>query len=83
MTSLDKPVTRRTRGAYPVLFRQPRQVVVSLAPGDLLVFREAGRRASWSIPIDSAFKYAVRVKAFADAAEKRRNRLAMGKGVRK
>jgi len=74
MTDLHKPVTRRTRGAYRVLYSQPRAIVVTLAPGDLLVFRESGRRQTWVLPIDMTFKQAVRVKALADAAEKRQRR---------
>lgn len=78
MTTLAKPVTRRTRGAYAVLYLKPRAIVVSLAEGDLLEFREAGRRQKWTLPIDAAFRYAVRLKAFADATERRQRR----KGVR-
>jgi len=72
MTDLTRTLSRRTRLAYSVLYRKPRQIVVTLAVGDIIEFREAGRRAKWALPINTAFKYAVRLKAFTDAAEKRR-----------
>jgi hypothetical protein len=64
-------VKRRTRGAYSVLYRKPRQLVVSLDLGDLIVFRESGRRQTWCLNADTAFKYAIRLAAFAAAREKR------------
>jgi hypothetical protein len=77
MTEIKKAVRRRTSGTYNVLYCSPRharKVVVSIIPGDVLEFREQGRRMRWHLAIDSAFKYAVRCKAFADMAEKRRNK---------
>jgi hypothetical protein len=71
MTELNRSISRRTRLSYPVLYRNARQIVVTLVVGDVIEFREAGRRARWPLPIDSAFKYAVRLKASTDAAEKR------------
>ena len=62
MTVLNKPVARLTRGAYSVLYRKPRQIVCALVPGDLLEFREKGRRAKWALPIDEAFLSAVRLE---------------------
>ena len=56
-------VTRKTRGSYRVLYSEPRPIVVRLAPGDLLEFREHGRRQTWSLPVDLAFKLAVRRQA--------------------
>lgn len=47
MTELNKPVRRRTRRRYSVLYvgdRKARQIVVELQPGDMLEFRELGRR---------------------------------------
>ncbi len=47
MTTFDKPVQRVTRGAFNVLYTgasEARQIVVRLAPGDVLEFRELGRR---------------------------------------
>lgn len=74
MTELHKPIRRRTRRSYNVLYcsgNKARAIVVTLAPGDLLEFRESGRRTSWQLPIDSAFRYAVRLRALSEAAETR------------
>lgn len=64
-------VKRRTRGAYSVLYQKPRKIVVSLEQGDLITFRESGRRQKWILNADSAFKYAVRLAAFSEAGRKR------------
>ncbi len=70
MTELNKPVRRRTRSAYSLLYiNQARKIVVELTPGDLLTFRELGRRARWHLPIESAFRIAVHRTAA--AAQKR------------
>lgn len=63
MTTLDRTVTRRTAGEYRVLYAKARPIVVSLAPGDMLVFRELGRRDRWTLPIATAFRIAVRAAA--------------------
>jgi hypothetical protein len=77
MTPLEKPVSRKTVSAYRVLYQKPRPVVVTLCPGEeRLEFRELGRRARFPLPIDIAFKYAVRLKATADAVERRAKRKA-------
>ncbi|MEI9999068.1 MAG: hypothetical protein WDO13_07810 [Verrucomicrobiota bacterium] len=45
MTPLTKAVRRVTRHAYSVLYvSDARAIVVSLEPGDIVTFREAGRR---------------------------------------
>lgn len=75
MTTTDRTVRRRTRHKYNVLFngsKKARTVVCSIIPGDVLEFRESGRRARFTLAIDTAFKYAVRLAAFAAAAEKAR-----------
>jgi len=72
MIEIKRKVIRRTRGAYPVLYRHPEPIVVSFDVGDLLTFRAARRRGVWTLPIDAAFRYAVRLKVLQDAAEKRR-----------
>ena len=71
MTKTDKKVRRATRGEYRGLFTKARRIVVAIGPGDNLRFRELRCREEWLLPIDTAFRYAVRLKAFADAAEKR------------
>lgn len=76
MTSLKKPVRRVTARTYRILYSQPRAVVVTLAPGDVIQFREQGRRAVFALPIDRAFSYAVRLHAEAQASIKRAERKA-------
>lgn len=75
MTELNAPVTRKTRGKYNVLYagdRNARQIVVTLGRGDVLEFSEYRRRETWLLPIDTAFKQAVRLTTLAKAREKRR-----------
>lgn len=75
MTELNKPVRRRTRFSYNVLYHgahKARRIVVELQANDVLSFRELGRRTHWQLPIDSAFRYAVRLSALAEAAARRR-----------
>ncbi len=79
MTPTDKPVTRRTRQSYSVLYARPRPIVVSILPGDVLEFREHGRRGRWYLAIDSEFRQAVRMKALHDAAEKARRKAKGGR----
>jgi hypothetical protein len=76
MTPLVKPVRRKTQGEYRILFNQSRKIVVTLAPGDVLEFREAGRRAKFLLPIPRAFQYAVRLTADAERARKKAERKA-------
>lgn len=71
---LNRPVVRVTRGAYSTLYRRPKKIVVTLGVGDIITFREFRSKTTWSLPIDHAFKVAVRHKAFQDAAEKHRNK---------
>jgi len=64
MIAINKPITRKTRETYNVLHaRKARPIVVRLCPGDVLEFREHRRRQSWSLPIDEAFRIAVRCSA--------------------
>ncbi len=71
MTPLRKPVSRKTADSYSVLYVKARPIVVTMITGDVLEFREHGRRGRWLLAIDTAFKYAVRLKSFHDDAEKR------------
>jgi len=71
MTNLHRNVSRRTRLEYSVLFPKPAKIVVTLALGDILIFREARRRHRWALPINTAFLYAVRRQADHDRAERR------------
>lgn len=74
MTNLDKQVRRKTRGVYRVLYQVPRAIVVSLMAGDILEFREAGRRRRYQLAIDTAFRYAVRLKAEQTRLERKQAR---------
>jgi len=61
VTELTKAVRRKTRRPYGVLYAgEPRPIIVSLEPGDVVCFREAGRRQVWTLPIDRMFRQAVR-----------------------
>jgi hypothetical protein len=72
MTSLTKTVRRKTRFPYAVLYAgNSRPTIVSLEPGDVITFREAGRRQVWSGPIDQVFRQAVRETARGLRHEKR------------
>jgi hypothetical protein len=75
-TELNKSVRRITRGFYRVLYAKPQRIVASLEPGDIIRFRAFGCRHTWDLPIDGAFRSAVRAKAIHDAAEKRKLRKA-------
>lgn len=75
MTTLNNPVHRLTRGSYAVLYARPRQIVVSLEVNDIITFREKGRRARFAIPVDSAFRIAVRNAALAAKKEKKLRKL--------
>ena len=74
MTNLDRPVRRRTRDAYSVLRPKAEKIVVTLAPGDLLVFRKERGRQTWALPIEVAFRAAVHRQAARDATDKKLKR---------
>ncbi len=77
MTAITRPVKRRTNGTYNVLYAsasKARPIIVTILPGDILEFRESGRRLRWYLAIDTAFRYAVRCKAMAILAEKKKRR---------
>lgn len=83
MTDLRNPISRRTASRYPVLYAssaKARQIVVSLVPGDVIEFREHGRRGRFTLPIDAAFRYAVRLNSLNEArikaAKKKKNKYA-------
>lgn len=75
MTPLTKPIYRVTAGEYSTLFPKPRQIVVGLDPrGDLLVFREKGRKGKWCVPIADIFAQVVRREALAKKKAKRKKK---------
>lgn len=85
MKTIDKKVQRRTRDSYRVLYApgyRARPIVVAILPGDVLEFREHGRRGRWLLAIDSAFKYAVRIKAVLDVNLSAKERKARQGGGR-
>lgn len=71
MTTLNKPVARVTQDSYGTLkFSDPRPIVCSMLVGDVLEFREKGKRGRWSIPIDAAFRFAVTCQAEKERRDK-------------
>lgn len=70
MTPLTKKVRRKTMAEYRVLYSRPRAIIVTLAPGDILEFREAGCRKSFPVAISRAFSYAVRLHAEAERTKR-------------
>lgn len=79
MTPLRKDVRRKTTGQYRVLYSQSREIVVTLKPGDIIEFREAGRRSGFPLAIDTAFRYALKLHSDAAARAKREERKARAK----
>jgi len=72
VTTLRKPVHRLTAASYTVLHhRRFAQIVCSLLPGDVIEMREKGRRTRFSIPIDGAFRYAIRCQVEANRRAKK------------
>lgn len=65
MTELRKPVRRRTVEAVPSVRRK---LVVAMEPGDVLAFREHGRRKWYRAPIAAIFFQVVRWNAKAETA---------------
>jgi hypothetical protein len=74
MTNLNRPVRRRTRDAYPVLHPKPERIIVTLFPGDTLIFRCERRRQEWHLPIAAAFHAAVLRQVKLTAKEKKGGR---------
>jgi hypothetical protein len=67
MTTTSKPVQRCTEQPYSVLFPgracKSRAIVVRIEKGDLLRFREKGRRHWYDMPIEMAASIAVQASA--------------------
>ena len=74
MTDIHTKTTRKTRGLYAVLERKARPVVVSFEPGDIITFKVYRGRIKFSLPIEAAFRVAVRVEVEARRNAKRRAR---------
>jgi hypothetical protein len=64
MTPTAKPVRRVTVDEYGVLFpfdrKKRRRVVVQVGPGDVVRFRELGRRQWFDLHVEHAFGLAVK-----------------------
>ena len=71
MTELRKPVRRRTVEPCATVRRR---LVVALLPGDVLAFREEGRRRWYSAPLARVFVSVAQWNVEAERAERRRNR---------
>lgn len=72
------PPSAITREKYAVLYPKARKIIVTLEAGDVLAFREHGRRHRWLLAVDTAFRYAVRCQANAEAAMKRKTKKKKG-----
>ena len=71
MTDLRKPVKRRTIEQYDTVRRR---LIVALLPGDVLAFREEGRRRWYSAPLARVFVTVAQWNVTAERAERRNNR---------
>lgn len=64
-TKLNKKVERETFTWF-----QRGQVMVALLPGDLIEFRQKGKRKRFVLPIDAAFSVAVKMEVAAQKKAK-------------
>lgn len=75
MVEISKPTSRVTRQQYGVLHHSKlRKIVVTLVPGDVLEFREQGGRRRFTMPVDSAFRIAVKTTVEAERRSKQEAR---------
>jgi hypothetical protein len=65
-TPLAKPVSRRSTGAGV----NRRQYVVTLAPGDIIGFRDVRSRTTYWLPLAACYAQAVRAEVARRRAEK-------------
>jgi hypothetical protein len=71
MTDLKKMISRRSVDQVPAIRRR---LVVALMPGDVIAFREEGRRKWYSAPLGKVFIQVAKWNADAEVAEKKRLR---------
>lgn len=71
MTDLTKKVARRSMSAIPAIRRR---VIVALMPGDVIAFREEGRRKWYTAPIGRVFVQVAHWNTEATLAERKRIR---------
>ena len=63
MTTTRSQVTRKTEHSYATLYSKPRPIIVRIAAGDILEFRELGLRTTYRMSIQTGFRYAVQLSA--------------------
>lgn len=64
MTTLETPVARVSRFEYGVLHHSKRKrIVARFVPVDTIEFRELRGRRRFALPLDAAFRIAVRMTA--------------------
>ena len=68
-TELKKPVSRRTTSPH-----RGRRVVVTIAPGDVIGFREERTRKTYWITLGACFDMAVKIEVARIKAEKHKAR---------
>jgi hypothetical protein len=68
MTDLKKTVRRRSMDIVPAVRKR---IIVSLEVGDVISFREEGRRKVYSAPISKVFCTVARWNADAELAKRR------------
>jgi hypothetical protein len=71
MTDLERPVTRRSVGCYD---HRGRRMVITLAPGDVILVREERTRKSFSAPLVRVMRQIIIWNADAARAEKSKNK---------
>ena len=76
MTKLKRPVSRETMHTA----EQGRPIIVTLEPGDMISFRQKGRRKSWRTTIGHCFWRAVRAEG---VEQQRTNKLARAERARR
>lgn len=69
-TKLTKEVSRET--GFTRIGGRGKVIIVTLLPGDLIRFREKGKRTYYETTIESVVWTAIKQKAAADRAEKAR-----------
>jgi len=71
MTDLLKPIRRRTVDKCHAVRRR---LIVALMPGDVIAFREEGRRKWYAAPLTKVFVQVARWNADAELTERKRIR---------
>jgi hypothetical protein len=80
MTDLKKIVKRRT---VEVVQAAKGRVIIALKPGDVIAFREEGRRKWFEAPVSRLFTQVVKWNADVELAEKRRLKAERRRGLKR